>query len=145
MFDKAPSTSDNRNNDYSIQFNQEGLLLKTYQSDLFNNWVNTDWIDGVNGVSEVSKVKVDISDESFKIDDLILSKKIHTMLMKIGVSGGSYNDWSRAVYDVEAWGRAETPVYEGGLSTELIFSEIFSNAESPSGQPLGTLAGKGGS
>ena len=26
-----------------------GLLLKTYQSDIFNNWIKTEWIDG--GVS----------------------------------------------------------------------------------------------
>ena len=23
-----------------------GMLLKTYDSDIFNNWVKTDWIDG---------------------------------------------------------------------------------------------------
>ena len=26
---------------------QYGLLLKTYNSDLYQNWINTDWIDGV--------------------------------------------------------------------------------------------------
>ena len=25
---------------------QYGLALKTHQSDIFNNWVNTEWIDG---------------------------------------------------------------------------------------------------
>ena len=27
-----------------------GLVLKTYDSDVFNNWVKTDWIDGENGI-----------------------------------------------------------------------------------------------
>ena len=27
-----------------------GLVLKTYDSDIFNNWVKTDWIDGENGI-----------------------------------------------------------------------------------------------
>ena len=30
-------------------YSQNGLMLKTYQSDLFNNWLQTEWIDGVNG------------------------------------------------------------------------------------------------
>ena len=27
---------------------QFGLALKTYNSDLYQNWINTDWIEGVN-------------------------------------------------------------------------------------------------
>ena len=30
---------------------QEGLAVKTYQSDKFNNWIDTEWIDGTGGVS----------------------------------------------------------------------------------------------
>ena len=33
-----------------------GLLLKTYQSDKFNNWVSTEWIDGENGISAVTAI-----------------------------------------------------------------------------------------
>lgn len=29
-----------------------GLAIKTYDSDIFNNWVKTDWIDGENGISK---------------------------------------------------------------------------------------------
>lgn len=134
------STVENRINDYSCQNNQEGLAVKTYQSDLFNNWVNTDWIEGVGGIAEVSKVIT--SGDQFYIDDLILSTKIHKMLMRIGISGGSYKDWQLAVYDQEVWQQAESPVYKGGLIKELAFSEVVSNAESQN-QPLGTLAGRG--
>ena len=31
--------------------NRGGMLLKTYDSDIFNNWVKTDWIDGVGGAA----------------------------------------------------------------------------------------------
>ena len=31
-----------------------GLVLKTYDSDVFNNWVKTEWIDGENGISKVT-------------------------------------------------------------------------------------------
>ena len=29
---------------YSTQFSQEGLPVRTYASDLFNNWIKTEWI-----------------------------------------------------------------------------------------------------
>ena len=35
-----------------------GLLLKTYDSDVFQNWVKTDWIDGENGISAITAVAV---------------------------------------------------------------------------------------
>lgn len=65
------------------------------------------------------------------------------MLNRIAVSGGSYTDWLEAVYDHDQRFRAETPMYMGGLSKELVFQEVISNSQSSEGQPLGTLAGKG--
>ena len=35
-----------------------GLCLKTHQSDLFNNWVNKDWVDGDNGINAVTDVVI---------------------------------------------------------------------------------------
>lgn len=70
---------------YSTLFNQfsdgtmynklshNGLVVKTYQSDIFNNWVKTEWIDGENGISEITKVAV--TDGAFKIDALNLAEK----------------------------------------------------------------------
>ncbi len=75
---------------------QEGLAVKTYQSDKFNNWINTDWIDGTGGVSEVTAV--DTSKGSFTIDALSLANKVYKMLNRINMSGGTYNDWINAVY-----------------------------------------------
>ena len=67
------------------------------------------------------------------------------MLNRIAVSGGSYDDWINAAYGHEAWNRAESPVYMGGLIKEIVFQEVVSNSSSDtnSNQPLGTLAGKG--
>ena len=64
------------------------------------------------------------------------------MLNRIAVSGGSYDDWIGAVYDNFAKWRAESPVYCGGLSKEVVFTEVISNAATAE-EPLGTLAGKG--
>ena len=53
---------------------QQGLGLKTYQSDLFNNWLSTEWIDGTNGINAITAI--DTSSGSFNIDTLNLSKKV---------------------------------------------------------------------
>lgn len=124
---------------------QEGLAIKTYQSDLFNNWLQTEWIDGVGGIGDVTAI--DTSGGSFKIDTLLISKKVYDMLNRIAVSGGSYEDWIDAVYTHDRYTRVESPMYMGGLIKELVFQEVVSNSESNSSnttpQPLGTLAGKG--
>ena len=123
---------------------QEGLAVKTYQSDKFNNWIDTEWIDGTGGVSEVTAV--DTSGGSFTIDALALANKVYKMLNRINMSGGSYNDWINAVYSHEAVRKTETPVYHGSLIKELAFEEVISTAEtetSTTEHALGTLAGRG--
>ena len=122
---------------------QEGLAIKTYQSDLLNNWIQTDWIDGSDGIEAITSV--DTSSGEFTITSLILARKVYDMLNRVAVSGGSYDDWTEAVYDHVPMRKAETPMYMGGLIKELIFQELISNAAATtdSTQPLGTLAGKG--
>ena len=117
-----------------------GLGLKTYQSDLFENWMKTEWIDGSGGINEITAV--DTSSGSFQIDALNLANKVYNMLNRIAVSGGSYEDYIEAVYSTEANRRAETPVYKGGMSCEIVFEEVVSTAMTDE-QPLGTLGGKG--
>ncbi|AXH75582.1 MAG: major capsid protein [Microviridae sp.] len=124
----------------NILSSQEGLGLKTYQSDLFNNWLSTEWIDGAGGITEVTSI--DTTGGSFSLDTLNLSKKVYNMLNRIAVSGGTYDDWLDAVWAHDRYQRAESPIYCGGLIKELVFQEVVSNSESAD-QPLGTLAGKG--
>lgn len=121
-------------------FSQEGLAAKTYQSDIFNNWLKSEWIEGPGSIADITKIST--AGNSFTIDTLNLSKKVYDMLNRIAVSGGSYEDWLGAVYDHESKWRAETPVYHGGLSKELVFQEIVSVAATQD-EPLGSLAGKG--
>ena len=89
-----------------------GLPLKTHFSDLFNNWVNKEWIDGDNGITALTSI--DTSGGSFTIDTLNLSQKVYNLLNRIAVSGGTYKDWIETVYTTDYYFRAETPVYEGG-------------------------------
>ena len=123
---------------------QEGLAVKTYMSDIFNNWLETEWIDGTDGINEITAI--DTSSGSFTLDTLNLSKKVYDMLNRIAVSGGSYYDYLDATYKEMDSRPVETPMYMGGLVRELVFSELVSTAESQGEngtQVLGTLAGKG--
>lgn len=117
-----------------------GLILKTYQSDMFTNWVKTEWISGENGISAVTAIST--AGDKFTIDQLNLSKKVYDMLNRIAVSGGTYQDWVETVYTSDWNMHTETPMYEGGLSTEIEFQEVVSNSASGD-EPLGTLAGRG--
>jgi hypothetical protein len=129
---------------WSVLAGQEGLLLKTYQSDLFNNWISTEWIDGDTGINAITSI--DTSEGSFTIDTLQLSKKVYDMLNRIAVSGGTYDDWLNASYTHERTRGQENPAYVGGLIKELAFQEVVSTASGTLdsvGQPLGTLAGRG--
>jgi hypothetical protein len=129
---------------WSVLASQEGLLLKTYQSDLFNNWISTEWIDGDTGINAITAI--DTSSGEFTIDTLQLSKKVYDMLNRIAVSGGTYDDWLNASYTHERTRGQENPAYVGGLIKELAFQEVVSTASGTLdnvGQPLGTLAGRG--
>lgn len=120
---------------------QQGLLVKTYQSDIFNNWVSTEFIDGVNGIADVTAIAV--VDDKFTIDTLMLSKKVYDMLIRVNLAGGTYQDWLETVYDHEGFWKAETPIYCGGLSKEIVFQQIVSTAMADENNPLGSLAGQG--
>lgn len=131
-------------NGFSKLSTQEGLAIKTYQSDLFNNWVSTEWIDGSDGINALTAI--DTSTGSFTIDTLQLSRKVYDMFNRIAVSGGSYDDWLNAVYTHDRTRSVENPIYMGGLIRELAFQEVVSNASietETTNQPLGTMAGKG--
>lgn len=119
---------------------QFGLAVKTYQSDIFNNWINTDWIDGPNGISAVTAV--DTSSGSLSLDTLNLAQKVYNMLNRIAVSDGTYKSWLETVYTNQYIENCETPVYMGGMSQEIVFQEVVSNAAAEN-EPLGTLAGRG--
>ena len=127
-----------------IQMEMGGLCLKTLQSDIFNNWVNKEWVDGDNGIKAITDVA--ITDGKLNLDSLNIAQKVYNMLNRIAVSGGSYKDWIETVYTTDYYFRAETPVYEGGMSTIIDFEAVVSNSASTASgieEPLGSLAGRG--
>ena len=126
--------------EYAKKYTQEGLLIKTYQSDLFNNWLNSEWVDGANGISEATAI--DTTGDSFTLDQLNIASKVYKMLNRIAVSGGTYDDWLDATYSHNRTKGMETPRYEGSLIREIGFQEVVSSAAAED-QPLGQLAGRG--
>lgn len=123
-------------------FTLSGLGLKTYQSDRFNNWLATEWINAINDISSVST-----TGGSFTMDALNLAQKVYDLSNRIAVSGNTYQDWYEAVYGDEVRGAPEMPVYRGGMSAEITFDEVISSSEATTAegwaQPLGTLGGRG--
>lgn len=126
-------------------YSQVGLGLRTYLSDRFNNWLSTEWIDGEGGINEITSI--DVSEGFLQINELILQKKIFDMLNRIAVSDGTYKSWLEVNYDGKMSYMVESPIYEGGLSSEIVFDEVVSSSDATTAagedQPLGSLAGRG--
>jgi hypothetical protein len=135
-----PNKGSGRNGIPATAFPMVGLVLKTYQSDINTNWVNTEWIDGETGINAITAI--DTSSGSFTLDTLNLAKKVYTMLNRIAVSDGSYNAWIQTVYTSGGLNHVETPVYLGGSSLEIEFQEVVNNSGTEN-EPLGALAGRG--
>ena len=122
-------------------FSQAGLAVKTYLSDRFNNWLNTEWIDGTTGgINAITAV--DVSDGRLTMDALILQKKIFNMLNRVAITDGTYQAWREATYGIRSATLPESPIFCGGMQSEIAFDEIVSNAATDE-EPLGTLAGRG--
>lgn len=122
-------------------FSQAGLAVKTYLSDRFNNWLNTEWIDGTaGGINSITAV--DVSDGKLTMDALILQKKIFNMLNRVAITDGTYQAWREATYGIRSATLPESPIFCGGMQSEIAFDEIVSNSATEE-EPLGTLAGRG--
>lgn len=141
MFDDIVSAQNNK---------LGGLLLKTYDSDIFNNWVQTDWIDGAGGITEITSIDITANDGKLTMDALNLQQKVYNMLNRIAVSGGTYRDWLETVYTAGKYlDRPETPVFIGGMTQYIEFDEVISKSATETAygsQPLGDIAaiGRGG-
>ena len=125
----------------SAWYSQAGLAVKTYLSDRFNNWLNTEWIDGTTGgINAITAV--DVTDGKLTMDALILQKKIFNMLNRVAITDGTYQAWREATYGIRSATLPESPIFCGGMQSEIAFDEIVSNAATDE-EPLGTLAGRG--
>lgn len=125
-----------------------GMLLKTYDSDIFNNWIKKEWVEGKGSITD--RTTIDVSDGQLTMDMLNLQQKVYNMLNRIAVSGGTYRDWLETVYTAGKYlERPETPVFIGGMTQYIEFDEVISKSATETAygnQPLGDIAaiGRGG-
>lgn len=125
-----------------------GMLLKTYDSDIFNNWIKKEWVEGAGSITD--RTTIDVSDGQLTMDMLNLQQKVYNMLNRIAVSGGTYKDWLETVYTAGKYlERPETPVFIGGMTQYIEFDEVISKSATETqygSQPLGDIAaiGRGG-
>ena len=118
-------------------FPMQGLVVKCYQSDWFNNWLDNEYLQEIAERSNVS-----VTGGSFSIDALNFAKKLYEHYNRIAVTGGTYDDWQKAAYGMVHYGKTEKPIYHGGMSSEVIFDEVVSSAATAD-EPLGSLGGRG--
>ena len=76
------------------------------------------------------------------MDALILQKKIFNMLNRVAITDGTYQAWREATYGIRSATLPESPIFCGGMQSEIAFDEIVSNSATDD-EPLGTLAGRG--
>lgn len=118
-----------------------GLFVKTYDSDVFQNWISNELVEGAQGINEASAVE--IVNNKLSIDALNLAYKVYNFLNRIAVSGNTLKSWLETAYTAGNYmERAETPLFEGGMTQYIEFEEVISNAATNE-EPLGTLAGRG--
>lgn len=117
-----------------------GLVVKTYQNDIFNNWINTEWLDGENGIAAITAIAV--TDGKINVDALNFSEKLYNLLNRVALAGPTYEDWLDATYEQTPKRHLETPMWCGGMSNEIVFDEIVQTAPTE-GDPLGSLGGRG--
>lgn len=125
-----------------------GMVLKTYDSDIFNNWIKKEWVEGAGSITD--RTTIDVSEGQLTMDMLNLQQKVYNMLNRIAVSGGTYKDWLETVYTAGKYlERPETPVFIGGMTQYIEFDEVISKSATETAygsQPLGDIAaiGRGG-
>lgn len=121
----------------SLTNNQEGLAIKTYQSDIFNSFLRNDYVALITSSSSIAVVGNQIT-----IDQIQLAKKQWEHMSRLVASGGTWRDYIEVAYGVRDMTDFEIPMYLGGLSKEVVFQEIVSNADTAE-RPLASIAGKG--
>ena len=64
------------------------------------------------------------------------------MLNRVAITDGTYQAWREATYGIRSATLPESPIFCGGMQSEIAFDEIVSNSATDE-EPLGTLAGRG--
>lgn len=118
---------------------QEGLAVRTYKSDWFNNWLNTESIEAIDNRS---RMMVD-AQGGITFNSFLLQEKLFKYLNRIQLAGNSVVDWEEASWGIKSDRKAIMPTFEGAMHVRVNFDPIISQSEDEN-KPLGTLASTGG-
>lgn len=122
---------------YSKNSSQEGLWVKTKQSDRFQNWMNKEDVLAITNATRVST-----TGNSFSIDALQTALKVWEAMNRNQLTDGTWSSWQEVNYGKSASMMINAPMYVGGISKELVFQEVQAMAQTQD-TPLGTLGGRG--
>lgn len=114
-----------------------GLMFKTYLPDSKNVILNA-----ANFSTGAEASKVNVVDGSFTIDSFNLSSKLYKIHNLMQLAGPRYSEFVRSQYAVKSPISSNIPHFIGSTSSDVVFEDVVSTAESGS-QELGTLAGRG--
>lgn len=123
---------------WSKTISQEGLPLRTYKSDWFNNWLSTEAIDAIN---LRTRVMTD-NQGGFTMNQFLLQEKMFRYLNRVTLAGNTVDDWELAAYGTKSNRPTEKSVFEGALHKRISFDEVV-NQSADGKKPLGTLAATG--
>ncbi len=128
--------------EYSTTYNSGGLCLKAYQPDVNNRWLSKGVYDDM-----VTRASISTENGSVTINQIRYANKLVKYLERFLVSGGKYSDFVLSEYGVKTDRNLDIPEFLGSSSTEVFFTEVVSNSNTPSEETglngLGDLAGKG--
>lgn len=118
---------------------QEGLAVRTYKSDWFNNWLDTASIESID---ERSRMMVD-EQGGITMNAFLLQEKLFKYLNRIQLAGNSVADWEEASWGIKTDRKAIMPIFEGAMHIRVNFDPVISQSNDAE-KPLGTLASTGG-
>lgn len=114
-----------------------GLMPRCYLPDVKNIILSLSQFN-----SNASVSNIDTSSGSFTLDQFNLSSKLYKLYNLLQLAGPRYSEWVRSQYAVKSPVSSNAPYFVGSTSTDIVFEDVVSTAESGS-QELGTLAGRG--
>lgn len=127
---------------YSRLYNAGGLCVKAYQPDVNNRWLSKATYDDM-----VTRASISTEGGSITINQIRTANKFVKYLERLLVGRGGYGDFVLTEYGVKTDQNLDIPEFLGSSSTEVFFTEVVSNSNSPAVDAdtngLGDLAGKG--
>lgn len=120
-----------------------GLLPCTYSDDYFNSRFMNEFVTYLENTSRVT-----VSNNQFTISQLRIANRVAKYVDKTVFSDSRFGTWLKAHFGVKTNNKLNIPQFLGSISSNLIFNDIYSSAQTGDGgvttnQALGSRASLG--